>query len=532
MKPLAERLSDRKLISHGDISSAYRARDTRLDRDVFLKVLHPHFAQDPDLRARFEREARAAAKLDHPQLVRIYEVGEDPNEGPFMILEWVEGETLAAKIIREGKLTPERVERLASSLLNALSVLHAHGILHRDVKPENILCRKDGEFKLTDFSLALLSDAPKLTHHTAVVGTPAYLAPELARGKSPSERSDLFAAGVVLFEASTGQNPFYAESLLESLRRVREVEPNWSLLAHLGEDTQLPSLIKICLEKESDARPESANDAVVLLTGGTRFSAASVSARSRARVFTVAALVLLIVGAVAYFAAVRKSEVPQVQTIPPVPDTTKISMDTSAVPDTEQADTSAFMSEPAPDNEAKPRFAEKRAEDSVTKPERKIEPEKTAAAEADSFSLSLDTTPWARITMDGNELGSTPLGAPLRLERGEHILMLRNPAFPPIQAKIELTEDSRVDLQLAAYVQHVELTVEPWGDVFLDNEMIGASPLNRLLAVLPGKHTLRVTHPTLQTVEKTWQAVAGDTIKFRADLTKSVLALRTSGEPN
>ena len=134
--------------------------------------------------------------------------------------------------------------------------------------------------------------------------------------------------------------------------------------------------------------------------------------------------------------------------------------------------------------------------------------------------------------MDGNELGSTPLGAPLRLERGEHILMLRNPAFPPIQAKIELTEDSRVDLQLAAYVQHVELTVEPWGDVFLDNEMIGASPLNRLLAVLPGKHTLRVTHPTLQTVEKTWQAVAGDTIKFRADLTKSVLALRTSGEPN
>jgi serine/threonine protein kinase len=531
MKPLAERLSDRKLISHGDISSAYRARDTRLDRDVFLKILHPHFAQDPDLRTRFEREALAAAKLDHPQLVRIYEVGDDPNEGPFMILEWVEGETLAAKIKREGKLAPERVEKLARALLNALSVLHSNGILHRDVKPDNILCRHDGEFKLTDFSLALLSDAPKLTHHSAVVGTPAYLAPELARGKSPSERSDLFAVGVVLFESTTGHNPFYADALLESLRRVREVEPDWKDLEILGTESSLAALIKLCLEKEADARPESAELAAHLLSGEARATFAKKSSGISRMVAALAAVVLMGIGIVAYLSSTNVPEQKQTQIIPSSIDNKTLQIDTTATITAEQKDSTTDVAENTTATNPQSIITETKLRDSIRKPARGQEPEQKIAS-ADSFVLNLDTTPWAHVTLEGQDLGTTPLGAPLRLKGGQHVFMLRNPAFPPIQAQVTLKEDTRVDFQLAEFVQHIELTVTPWGEIYLDNELVGTSPLEKPLTVLPGNHTLRLTHPSLPAVEKSWQAVAGDTIKFSADLNKSVLALRTLGDSN
>ncbi len=521
MKPLAERLSDRKLISRGDISSAFRAHDTRLDRDVFLKILHPHFAEDTDLRTRFEREARAAAKIDHPQLVRIYEVGEDPQEGPFMLLEWVEGETLAAKIKREGKLAPAKVRQLASALLNALSALHQNRILHRDVKPDNILCRNDGEFKLTDFSLALLADAPKLTHHTAVVGTPAYLAPELARGKSPSERSDLFAVGVVLFEAATGHNPFYADALLESLRRVREEEPDWTLLESFEQDPSLIQLIKSCLEKEAEARPDSAANAASFLTGTSHETLASNTSNKKRGVIA-AAFFLFIIGSVVLWPQFNKSDKPQTSS-------PQASLDTLNH-DKEEVIPQLTIPQIADDSTApqEVELAEKPLETTATT---NNEPTLSKIiAPPDSIELFLDTDPWAHVTLEGNDLGTTPLGKPLRLSAGQHIFMLRNPAYPPIQAKLDLVENSRRAIALSDFVQHIELIVEPWGDVYLDNELIGTSPLNKFLVVLPGSHSLRVTHPVLPPVEKTWQAIAGDTLRLRANLETSELAVRTWGE--
>lgn len=525
MKPLAQRLSDRKLISHGDISSAYRARDTRLDRDVFLKILHPHFAQDEDLRTRFEREARAAAKIDHPQLVRIYEVGEDPTEGPFMLLEWVEGETLAAKIKRDGKLTPEEIRRLAHSLLSGLSALHANGILHRDVKPDNILLRKDGEFKLTDFSLALLSDAPKLTHHSAVVGTPAYLAPELARGKSPSERSDLFAVGVVLYESATGHNPFYADALLESLRRVREETPDWKLLESLSAEPALTALIKSCLEKEAEQRPATAAEAASLLNGHANVQTALNSSNKRQNIFIAAAALIAVVIAIALWPSQESPQTTPATSQPVTRDTSQVVQNS---PTNATIDTTRKI-EPPPTKVSENKPVEIRKTDSA-KVISSDKPNLLIAQQPDSFELHLDTSPWAHVTLSGADLGTTPLGQTLRLNRGPHVFLLRNPAFPPILASIDLTSNMHKEIVLAEYVQHIELTVEPWGDVYLDNEHIGTTPLNRLITVLPGSHSIRITHATLPDVSKTWQAVAGDTIKMYANLQTSELAVRTAGD--
>ncbi len=525
MKPLAQRLSDRKLISHGDISSAYRARDTRLDRDVFLKILHPHFAQDEDLRTRFEREARAAAKIDHAQLVRIYEVGEDPNEGPFMLLEWVEGETLAAKIKRDKRLSTAELRKLALSLLSGLSALHQNGILHRDIKPDNILLRNDGEFKLTDFSLALLSDAPKLTHHSAVVGTPAYLAPELARGKSPSERSDLFAVGVVLYESATGHNPFYADALLESLRRVREETPDWKLLESLAAEPATIALIKSCLEKESEARPDSAAAAASLLNGHEQSPATLKSQTKRRSIFIAAAVLLTSIAVITFWPKQETLQTTPLNLSSDSHDTSNVDVNTPAVA---TIDTARNI-EPTPKKLSVEKPVETKKPDSA----RSIQTEKpvqTASQLPDSFELHLDTTPWAHVTLSGADLGTTPFAESLKLKRGPHVFLLRNPAFPPILASIDLTDNMHQEIVLAKYVQHIELTVEPWGDVFLDNEHVGTTPLNRLIAVLPGSHTIRISHATLPDVSKSWQAVAGDTIKMHANLQTSELAVRTVGE--
>jgi len=506
MKPLSQRLTNRTLISHGDMSAAYRARDTALERDVFLKVLHPHLAAETDLRARFEREARAAARLDIPQLVRIHEVGEDPVEGPFMLLEWVEGETLRAAIMRSGKLSAHEVRTLAETMLAALAALHDAGVLHRDVKPENILRRKDGVFKLTDFSLALLADAPKLTHHQAVVGTPAYLAPELARGKTPSEQSDLFALGVVLYESATGNNPFAADNILESLRRVREVEPDWNALNALQDD-KLAQLIRSCLAKEPGHRLASAQDAQAALAGTMSFPNPR---RTLRIVFAAAALLLIAVGialwphdsetpvSVAQLDTSAVVKLPVIDSLLSVPDSTAIQ------PVVSRTDSPVVTKRP----QEKPVTVQ----DTV---------EKTVVQVADSFNLILDTDPWAHVSMAGVELGTTPLTRPLRVAAGLHTLLLRNTAYPPIQVTVNLNADERKQIDLAHYVQHVSLQVEPWGEVYLDNEHVGTAPLRSMLRVLPGEHRLRITHPSFSPADKTWRAAAGDTIQFNVNMANS-----------
>ncbi|MFZ5433875.1 MAG: serine/threonine-protein kinase, partial [Calditrichota bacterium] len=232
MKPLAQRLTERELIRRGDLTLAYRARDSVLDRPVFVKALNPALAADEEIRARFEREAKAVARLDHPNLVRIYEYGDDPQDGLYMLLEWLEGANLSARIAAGERWSGDKWHELAVQLLRGLAALHGVDIVHRDLKPDNILVRTDvrdssrrlGIYKITDFSLAALRDAPKLTHHEAIVGTPAYMSPEQAAGGLPDERSDLFSLGVVLWEAATGKNPFIAPTMLETLQNIRERE--------------------------------------------------------------------------------------------------------------------------------------------------------------------------------------------------------------------------------------------------------------------------------------------------------------------
>jgi serine/threonine-protein kinase len=203
--------------------------DTRLDRPVAIKLLHAHLATDPRFRERFAREARAAAGLSHPNIVAVYDVGIDAEtEAPFIVMELVRGESLTDRVQRTGPLPEAQVRAIGAAIADALDYAHRRGVIHRDVKPQNVLLEPDGRPRLTDFGIAqaLAASRVTLTQTGFVMGSVHYMAPELARGQLATGRSDVYSLGVVLFEIATGRLPFGGDTdLAVVLAHVEQSPP-------------------------------------------------------------------------------------------------------------------------------------------------------------------------------------------------------------------------------------------------------------------------------------------------------------------
>ena len=208
---LAERYQLGELIATGGMGSVYRAIDTHLGRPVAVKVLKRVLADDPTFLERFRREARAAAGISHPGVARVYDYGELSSE-PFMVMELVDGDTLAQRIANQGRLPWEQAFAIAGQVASALSAAHAHGVIHRDVKPANILIDRSDRVKVTDFGIARAVRATTLTRPGMVLGSANYVAPEQAQGSSVGPAADLYSLGCVLFESVTGNTPYQGRS--------------------------------------------------------------------------------------------------------------------------------------------------------------------------------------------------------------------------------------------------------------------------------------------------------------------------------
>ena len=203
---------DREL-GRGGMGAVYLARDVRLERPVAIKVLPPDMAARPDLRERFLNETRTAASFSHPNIVPVHAV-EDRGSILYFVMGYIEGETLTSRIARAGSLPPKQVVRILQECAWALSYAHGRGVVHRDVKPDNILIDKGtGRALITDFGISRSQDAPGLTTVGQIIGTPQYMSPEQASGESVDGRSDLYSLGVVAFHALTGQTPFTSGSV-------------------------------------------------------------------------------------------------------------------------------------------------------------------------------------------------------------------------------------------------------------------------------------------------------------------------------
>jgi len=246
-----------RLLGRGGMASVYLAYDKKLDRRVALKVPADALAGDDAFRARFLREGRLASRLVHPNVVQVYDAGED-ERGLFIVLEYVDGETLAGELARRGRLPAEEVAQLGVDVCVALDAAHRAGLVHRDVKPHNIMRTKDGGTKLGDFGVARSHDSTVVTEHGTVLGTAAYLAPEQARGERVTAAADIYSLGVVVYEALTGRLPHEGASLPELLLK-RERDKPTPVRAHDPEvPAELESAITQSLAHEPEQRPASA----------------------------------------------------------------------------------------------------------------------------------------------------------------------------------------------------------------------------------------------------------------------------------
>ncbi len=256
------------MIGAGGMGEVYRARDTKLARDVAFKVLPGDLASDPERLARFQREARVLAALNHPHIGAIH--GFEESSGVVaLVLELIEGPTLAERIAR-GALTVGDALKIARQIAEALDAAHERGVIHRDLKPANIKLTSDGQVKVLDFGLAKFARAPNLSHapptetlatsEGAIFGTPSYMSPEQARGLAVDKRTDIWAFGCVLYEMLCGREAFPGRTLSDRLAAVIEREPDWSRLPASTPDA-VSRLVRRCLDKDASHRLRDIGDA-------------------------------------------------------------------------------------------------------------------------------------------------------------------------------------------------------------------------------------------------------------------------------
>jgi eukaryotic-like serine/threonine-protein kinase len=245
-------------LGHGGMASVYLAHDTELDRPVAVKLLAENLAGDEEFRSRFLREAQLAARLVHPNIVHVFDAGEDEGR-PFIVAEYVEGETLAQRLSRRRKLSPDETVELALQVCAGLAHAHEHGLVHRDVKPANLLVRADGVVKIVDFGIAHAVETTRLTQAGTVLGTAAYLSPEQAAGERVTASGDLYSLGAVLYEALTGRVPHELHSLAD-LPAKQEAGPTPVRDLAPEVPAQLEEAVMRCLARNPAYRPASAEE--------------------------------------------------------------------------------------------------------------------------------------------------------------------------------------------------------------------------------------------------------------------------------
>jgi serine/threonine-protein kinase len=245
-------------VGQGGMAEVYLVEDTKLHRRVALKCLPAHAIGDTEARARFEREAQVEAALNHPNIVTIYEIGE-VGEQFYIAMEYIEGASLR-ELIDEKGLPFQKVIDLAIQICEGLSKAHKAGIIHRDIKPENILVDQDGRVKILDFGLAKLKNASRLTEADSTVGTVEYMSPEQAKGESIDHRTDLWALGIVLYEAATGKLPFTSESKMAILYQIVNEDTKIDLPRNSGMPEELELILKKALQRDRNERYQSVDD--------------------------------------------------------------------------------------------------------------------------------------------------------------------------------------------------------------------------------------------------------------------------------
>lgn len=506
-------------IHRGSITTVYEALQVSLERKVLLKVLNKQWLGHADLVERIGREAKICARLDHPNLVKIYDFQFNARL-TYISMEYVAGQSLANLLRANGPLSAQDIRDYGIQLLRGLGYAHQKGALHRDIKPDNILVAADGTIKITDFGLATLHSLSGVTQQGNIVGSPAYMAPEVLRGAKADIKADIFSLGVTLYEMCTASNPFLDEDNIgASIQNVLlRVPPS---PAKLRED--LPDFvadsIDAMLQKDPRLRPESC-EAVLSKWTDKRPAPAAMQMRHTVprpglkvrHKKTVLLLLLLISAVLGYRIFERnffiKEEITNPAVVPPVKDTVSV---LTAAQDANSRETPVRI-------ERKPSVDKRDQKNkSVLTPE-------PAEANTDNrpASLFVAAKPWAEIWIDGRKKEVTPLRRAIVLPPGRYQLKLINPYCQVLTREIMLSpaQQETLRVRMTPVTGQVEIRVKPWAKVKIDGRDYGASPLTQPLIIAAGEHKIELNNPELGVVRDTFVLRPRQEKNLRYNLTK------------
>jgi serine/threonine protein kinase len=507
----SERYEILATIQDGTLATSYKARDRVLDRLVLLKVLHPQQSLDADLVQRFRREALLQARLKHPHIVTVYDFG---SEDDFYIAsEFVEGCTLDDKLEEKGRLTFEELRPIVAQVVQALNYAHQQGVVHRDLKPANIMIASSGEARLTDFGLAFARDFGALTQEGCVIGTPAYMSPEQARGKQTDARTDIFSLGILIYQALSGTNPFQAETCADALSLVlnREPKPLEQLVPGLPE--LVTRLVGGMLVKNQEQRRASLREVAEVFNPGTSPPSLPLSDRRDSSLrserqgakghqetkkpsgfigvhrwvpMALSGLAVLLALFFVLRAASGKKPArgagvisPKIGGVPISPESIVPDRGWEAAPTTEpEADISNVKS-------------------AIVRVHPRFQSESMPPAQP-RCRLKIAVVPWAEVAIDGKSVGITPFSTPVELTQGPHEITLRNSYFPVVTKSVVLNDSvSSVSYHLEEGLAQVDLRVTPWALVTIDGQFIDTTPISRPISLRLGEHTILLQHPVL-----------------------------------
>ena len=308
-----------EMIGRGGMGVVYLAHDTKLDRSVALKSMPAKLAGDSTAQARFRREAKLLASLNHPNIAVIHEIIEQEEGASYLVLEYVPGQTLAKRIAKK-PLKLEEALTIALQIAEAVAAAHEHDIIHRDLKPGNIKITPEEKVKVLDFGLAkavggeALDQQSTVTEPGRVIGTPAYMSPEQARGKPTDKRSDIWSFGCVLYEMLTGKVPFKSETVSDTLANILQTEPNWQVLPE-STPANIQVLLRRCLEKDPHRRLRDIGDAGIeiseTLSKPATAPAVTIPAKSRTMAMIVGAAIIVVLSGIAvWFISKQQTQPP------------------------------------------------------------------------------------------------------------------------------------------------------------------------------------------------------------------------------
>ena len=494
----------REKISESATTSVYRAYHETLGREVLLKVLHRHIAGDEQARQRFVREAHACAALRSEHIVQVYDLREHDGS-PAIVMEFVEGRSLKDVIAGGDLRTFAFTEKVAVHVLRGLAAAHARGVYHRDIKPGNILVSPEGVIKITDFGLAQISVAPTLTAEGVVVGTPAYLAPEIVRGEPADGRTDLFSLGATLVETLTGERLFEGETYADCLNRIAQFKvESLDRLASLSSPEFL-AILKRMMDpdrKRRFASPDQVLEALRTTGSGRRVPLQRPAQRHNVGWY-IAAGVLALIGGV-YIVLRPGGNMTGLKPAPEPNDTGSVLTSTTTLPDSASRDTIRMLPQTSP----------------AALPARTRGG--TSTQRADSGTIVFAGDAGSRVSLDDRSIGELPLNTPVRVSSGMHAVIFTRRPFDPIVRTVTVGagEEVRVTADFLASAGFLRCMAVPWAEVSVDDVYRETTPSDRPIMVSPGTRRVKFHHPKFRDSITTVVVAPRETLTVTMDFTR------------